>query len=156
MRPYQRVVEWLGANRLVLPVMSRTQTPVDLVLMRATGGRVSTMAGYPILRLTTTGRRSGKDRTIPLLFVERSKGGWVVNDTSYGRDKRPGWCANLHSDPAAVVEVGGEHHDVVARTATPHESAAYWKKLDEVWPNFIKYRGRMRREPHVWILEPAS
>lgn len=156
MRPYQRVVEWLAANRLALTVISRTQTPIDNVLMGLSGGRLDTMPGYPVLRLTTTGRTSGKPRTVPLLFVERSKGGWVVNDTSYGRDERPGWCANLHATPSAQIEIDGERHDVVARTATPHECAAYWKKLDDLWPPFARYRSRMRREPHIWILEPAE
>lgn len=155
MRPYIRFVEWLGGNRLMLPVVSRIQTPVDRVLMKTTRGRVRVMSGaYPTLLLTATGRKTGKSRTIPLLFVERSTGGWVVADTNYGKDKRPGWCANLDANPVAKVSINGVAHGVTARTATAHECAAYWPKLDQVWPNFEKYRGRMRREPHIWILEP--
>ena len=63
------------------------------------------MAGMPVLLLTTTGRRSGKSRTTPLLFV-RDDDAFVVVGSNGGSDYVPAWWLNLRSNPGAEVEIG--------------------------------------------------
>ena len=79
---------------------------------RASGGRVAGEAGnLPVLLLTTTGRRTGKQRTAPLLFV-RDGDDLVVVASNGGMDWFPAWWLNLQHHSAAVIEIGRERRDL--------------------------------------------
>ena len=135
-------------------------TAVHRFLYRATGGRIGGTTGKAsMLLLTAIGRKSGRRRTTPLLYVERDAdepgAGWVVVASNAGDDRNPAWWLNLQSQPEAEVQVREEHHKVRARRATPEEEAQLWPKLDAAYGYYPDYRRRTRREIPIVLLEPV-
>lgn len=86
---------------------------------RRIGGR---LWGGNILLLTVTGRKSGRERTTPLMY-ERDGDGLIVVASNGGMDWPPAWWLNLHAHPAAVVEIDGERRTTRAEQANPAERA---------------------------------
>ena len=108
--------------------------------------------GAPTLLLTTTGRRSGEPRTAPLIYGEDGDDLVIVASVG-GLPNHPAWYLNLRENPNASVQVRGDHHDVVARTAA-EEKPRLWKLMNDVWPNYDTYQERTDREIPVVILSP--
>jgi deazaflavin-dependent oxidoreductase (nitroreductase family) len=102
------------------------------------------MRGAPVLLLTTTGRRSGQARTIPLLYLEDG-GDWVVVASNGGRDEHPGWWRNLAASGTGEVEVGNVRTRVTAREVAPAERDQLWPRLVEMFPNYDEYRKKTDR-----------
>jgi deazaflavin-dependent oxidoreductase (nitroreductase family) len=128
--------------------------PEHVRVYRETGGeRGYHWRGATILLLTTTGRRSGEPRTMPLIFradadrfvVVASKGGWP---------EHPVWFSNLQADPDAEVEVLAERIPVRAAVAEGEERTRLWSLMNEDWPAYDEYQGRTDREIPVVILSP--
>jgi deazaflavin-dependent oxidoreductase (nitroreductase family) len=144
-----------------VPVMHNVLVPLDRVLFRATKGRAS-LAHFGAgksqvmqnLLLRTVGRKSGKPRDNPVLFLDHD-GGWVVVGSRYGTDSHPGWTYNLLADPRAKVIVRGREHPVTARKLTPGELQALWPALIELYPAWQDYRERTEREFRAFHLTPA-
>jgi F420H(2)-dependent quinone reductase len=102
-------------------------------LYRLTGGRfglrTATDVRWGMLRLTTIGRRSGKERVAILGYIEDGNtivipamNGWMGPD--------PAWWLNLQADPSAVVALpGGERRTVTARAAVGNERDRLWGRL---------------------------
>lgn len=128
-------------------------TSVHRAVYRLSGGRVgANLLGLRVLLLTTIGRRSGRERTLPLLYVEDEKG-WVVIASNAGDDRDPAWWHNLRARPEATLQVGRERHAVRARRATPPEEARLWPKLVGAYRPYARYRERARRPIPLVILE---
>lgn len=141
----------------------RTLHLLDRPLMRLTGGRVSSVVGYPSLLLTTTGAKSGKARTVPLLYVELDPGGSPSGDdrlgiigSRFGSDHHPGWYHNLRADLRAVVQVKGRRRAYTAREADEDERAEIWAKAVRMYPGYDKYKSRAGRRIPVLVLEPVG
>lgn len=153
---------WADVNRRLsrrgwyTSVVRATITPIDRFLHRVTGGRV-TFGGTvaPTLMLTTTGRKSGRPRTTPLVYVDDGDA-WIVVGTNFGGESHPGWAWNLLDDPQAVVEVGGERHPAHAERLDPDEMDRYWPRFDELYPGYEDYRRRVDREIRMFRLEPRG
>jgi len=123
-------------------------------LYRASGGRIGGgVQGMPVVLLTTTGRKSGKSRTTPLLYV-RDGDAVVVVASNGGSDDAPAWWLNLRSNPLAEIEIGRERSSVAARKASPDEYARLWPKFTSGFPGYAKYKTKTAREIPVVILEP--
>src|SRR5579862_6907149 len=91
------------------------------VLYVASGGRIGARIwGLDVVLLTTTGRRSGRARTVPLCSL-RDGASFVVIASYGGLDRSPSWWLNLQREPRATVQLGRVRHDVVAREAKPAE-----------------------------------
>ena len=87
---------------------------------RANGGRVGgSWEGRDLLLLTTTGRKSGREHTTPVVYT-RDGDRLLVYASKAGAPKHPDWFLNLVADPHVVVEVGEERFDA---RATPLEGA---------------------------------
>ena len=88
---------------------------------RANRGQLSgQMAGRTLMLLTTTGAKSGKERTTVLGFGKDGNR-YVVIASGNGAPSHPGWYQNLLARPIATVEVGPDKFKVRARTAGPEE-----------------------------------
>jgi F420H(2)-dependent quinone reductase len=123
-------------------------------LYRASGGRIGgRMMGMPVLLLVTKGRRSGKPRTTPLLYL-RHGDAIVVVASNGGSDYIPAWWLNLRSNPDAEIEIGPERRLVSARKASPDERASLWPEFTSRFSGYAKYAARTAREIPVVILEP--
>jgi deazaflavin-dependent oxidoreductase (nitroreductase family) len=131
-------------------------TAMGIAAYRISGGRVAghVPSGAPICLLTTTGRRSGRRRCVPLLYVTDGDE-LVVVASRGGMGSHPAWYLNLLADPNAVVEVGRRRVHVRARTASLSERARLWPLLVGVYENFDAYQARTERELPVVVLSPT-
>jgi F420H(2)-dependent quinone reductase len=136
--------------------MLKIASGLHRAVYRATGGRIGgTTAGLPVLLLTTTGRKTGKQRTTPLLFV-RQGGDVVVVASNGGMDWYPAWWLNLQQQPAAAIEIGRERLPVIARKAGPEERARLWPEFTRPYPGYLAYEARTEREIPLVILPPTG
>jgi F420H(2)-dependent quinone reductase len=131
----------------------RTFGKLHTVLYRASGGTLGHSAGQITnLLLTTTGRRSGTSRTVPLAYLPDADR-WIVVASNGGADKHPAWWLNLQHNPTATVQIGRDTHKVTARPATATERARLWPELKRVNPFYAQYEQITRREIPVVVLE---
>jgi deazaflavin-dependent oxidoreductase (nitroreductase family) len=127
--------------------------PEHVRVYRETGGGEGYhWRGTTILLLTTTGRRSGEQRTTPL--IQRTDGDrWVIVASKGGAAQHPGWFENLQAQPDAAIQVRDEEIPVRARVAEGEERERLWRLMAEVWPAYDEYRQKTDREIPVVILE---
>ena len=111
--------------------------------------------GTVTLLLTTTGRKSGEPRTMPLIYQEHD-GDYLLVASKGGWDKPPAWYLNLQADPAVQVQVKGDKFEATARDATPEEKPEMWAKMAKTWPAYDDYQARTDREIPVVVLERNS
>ncbi len=108
--------------------------------------------GTTILLLTTTGRSSGQDRTMPLIF--RSDGDrWVIVASKGGAPDHPGWYKNLEASPDAEIQVRDQRIPVRATAAEGSERERLWKLMTQAWPAYDDYQARTDRQIPVVVLE---
>ena len=123
---------------------------------RLTGGAIGGQTrGLPVLLLTTSGRKSRRQRTVPLLYF-RDGAGYVITASNGGADRHPAWFLNLQSNPQARVKVAGFLKQVVAEQANPAEKQRLWGQLVAQAPFYEEYQKRTRREIPMVILRPVS
>lgn len=126
--------------------------PADRLLGRLTGGRLVGLGLVPSLLLTTTGRRSGKPRTTPLLGVP-DRDAVIVVGSNWGGPRHPAWALNLLADPTATVRRHGVSFPVRARVLAGSERDRAWQLALAQWPAYQVYAGRAGRPLHVFRLE---
>lgn len=141
------------ASRIVTSLMSKSHT----FWYRALGGGGPTghFGKAPILLLTTTGRKSGKTRTTPLIYT-RDGDDIAVIASNGGDDRDPGWWRNLKATPEATIQIGREKRRVRAEKASPADRARIWPEMTRVYGAYDGYQKRTSREIPVVILKPAS
>jgi deazaflavin-dependent oxidoreductase (nitroreductase family) len=151
---YARLLRRLGHQRW-FAWFGRQVTPLDRWVRRRTRGRwsLSGDSTTPALLLTTTGRRSGRPRQQPLLYACDGDS-YLVVGSNWGQAGHPAWSANLLSDPAAVVDIGGQRVAVRAGLCTGADRERAWALLAEVWPAYDTYDRRAGRELRVFRLTP--
>lgn len=110
--------------------------------------------GAPVLLLHHTGRKSGKERVIPLLYLTDGDD-LVVVGSKGGSHKHPAWFLNLREMPETTVEVGGEKRRVRVRVATPTEREDLWPRVVDLYADYGNYQARTEREIPLAILSPA-
>jgi deazaflavin-dependent oxidoreductase (nitroreductase family) len=129
---------------------TRTHVAVYRLSRGRVGGR---FRGGPVLLLDHVGRKSGKRRTSPLLYL--SDGDDVVIVASKGgSQKHPAWWLNLRDHPETTVQVGGERRRVRAGVASGGERERLWSRLVEMYNPYADYQTRTSREIPVVILSP--
>jgi F420H(2)-dependent quinone reductase len=125
-------------------------------LYRLSGGRVGgKVQKAPVLLLTTTGRKSGKARTLPLLYT-RAGDAYAVIASKGGAPEHPLWYLNLKANPAAEITVGSQTIEVRARDAEGEERDRLWRELAELYSGYDKYVLKTTRRIPVVVLEPAG
>ena len=131
-------------------------TALHVFIYRISGGRIGgKFRGGPVLLLTTIGRKTGKRRTTPVLFITYGKG-WVVVASNGGRPNDPSWWSNLKKTPACEVQMRKEKRRVNARKASAEEKTRLWPMLTKMYPPYNDYQRKTKREISVVILEPIS
>jgi deazaflavin-dependent oxidoreductase (nitroreductase family) len=138
-------------RRAAIKALSRTH----LALYRASRGRLlGSVAGMPVLLLTTTGRRSLEPRTTPLTFF-REGDDLVVIGSNGGADRAPDWLLNLRAHPDAVVAIGSERFPVRATTAAAAERERLWPGITARYAGYADYQERTTRQIPVVLLSPV-
>lgn len=107
------------------------------------------------LLLTTKGRKSGENKTVPLIFVKDGDN-YVIIASLGGAAKHPVWYLNLSADPHVTLQVKDKVFEAVARTAQSPERERLWAKAVEAWPQYDDYQAKTTRQIPVVVLRPSS
>ncbi len=110
--------------------------------------------GTQTLILTTTGRRSGKQRQTPLIYG-RHGGDYLLVASNGGTPQSPDWYFNLVDNPEVDIQVKGSKMRARARTATPEEKPELWPIMTEEWPDYDEYQTKTDRDIPLVVLEPV-
>jgi len=108
--------------------------------------------GTSILLLTTKGRKSGEERTTPLIYGTAGDD-YVIVASKGGADEPPAWYVNLEADPDVEVQVLDDVFPARARTATPDEKPQLWESMLREWPHYAEYQEQTDREIPVVLLQ---
>jgi deazaflavin-dependent oxidoreductase (nitroreductase family) len=111
--------------------------------------------GTQVLLLTTKGRKSGEQRTTPLIYGTHGDDYMIVASKG-GADEPPAWYLNLQADPTAEIQVKADRIKVTARDATPDEKPELWKIMTAEWPQYDEYQEKTDREIPVVVLSPTA
>lgn len=125
-------------------------------LYKLTSGRFGSSLGHaPVLLLSTVGRKTGKLRTTPVLYLTDGDN-LVVVASNAGNDKHPSWWINLKHNPKAQVQIKRKKRNVRAEKASEEEKSRLWPLLTNMFPRYNDYQNRTKRELPVVILKPAG
>jgi deazaflavin-dependent oxidoreductase (nitroreductase family) len=139
----------MSAQRTITRVVGKLNTK----LYRASGGRLgASFKGAPVLLLTTTGRKTGKPRTNPLLYLEDGDAFAIVASVG-GAPTHPVWFLNLKANPAVEVQIGTTKEQRHAREATPEERDRLWPRLVAMYGDYAAYQQKTTRTIPVVLLE---
>jgi deazaflavin-dependent oxidoreductase (nitroreductase family) len=144
----RKIIKWMSA--------------ANVWIYRKTNGRLgktwrvgsALRRGVPVCLVTTTGRKSGRPRTVPLLYI-RDTENVVLVASQGGLPEDPQWYRNVLADPDISVQFGATIYRMRARTANPEERAILWPRLTAVYADFDSYQAWTDREIPVVICEPS-
>jgi len=123
---------------------------------RLSGGFIGGRFGHlPILLLTTCGRKTGRNRTTPLVYLPDGEN-IVIIASNGGSDRHPEWWLNLRAQPNAEVQVGPDTKAVVAREAQGEERERLWRDVVDLYHGYDEYRRMTAREIPVVVLTPEN
>ncbi len=128
----------------------------NVIVYRRSNGRFGgKMQDLPVLILHTVGRKSGKARQSPLLYIQDDDD-YVIVGSRGGSDAPPAWWLNLQAMPEATIEIKGTRRQVAARKATTEEKTMYWPRLTAGYPFYNDYQARTTRDIPVIVLTPTG
>ncbi|GAB3242039.1 nitroreductase family deazaflavin-dependent oxidoreductase [Nocardioides dilutus] len=126
----------------------------DKQLQKLTRGKLTLLdvAGLPNVNLTVRGRKSGIERTTPLLCVP-DRDTWLLAGSNFGGPKEPLWVMNLRAAGGeAVIQYQRERIPVIATELEGADREVAWQTMLDVWPNYRLYEARMTRQIPVFRL----
>lgn len=155
--PAHRAVRWAAGTRPGGWVFAHSLRHLDDLVARLTRGRHSApslLAGLAVLDVTTTGRKSGKQRTSHLIATPYD-GTLALLGTNFGQASTPAWVLNLEADPRAVVTYRQATREVAARVATEQEADEIFALAGRFYPGYLNYRVRIgeSRRVRAFVLE---
>jgi deazaflavin-dependent oxidoreductase (nitroreductase family) len=121
-------------------------------LYRRSGGKIGGKMGQaPVALLTTTGRKSGRSWTNPVLYQPEGDG-WVIIASYAGKPRHPAWWLNLKANPEATIEMGRDSYPVTASEVPDEDRERLWRKMTAVYPTYDEYQKKTtRRIPVVYL-----
>lgn len=127
-------------------------------MQKLSGGRFGwDVANMPVLELTTTGRKSGRPRTVLLTSPLRDGDAIVVVASRGGDDHHPAWLVNLRANPDVEVAIGRQpKRPMRARIADPDERARLWPQVVAKYKGYGDYQAKTDREIPLVLLEPVT
>jgi deazaflavin-dependent oxidoreductase (nitroreductase family) len=129
---------------------------IDKVLIPPTNGRLSSFGIGKVGLVTTTGAKSGLQRTHPLTLIKDSDGLLAIG-SNYGRAQHPGWSANLLAHPECAVEFMGPTAQYRAELLSGEARAAAWATATDFYAGYERYRASCApREIRVFRLRPVA
>jgi deazaflavin-dependent oxidoreductase (nitroreductase family) len=119
---------------------------------RSTGAGPS---GLPTLLLTCVGRKSGENRTTPLIFLQNGEDMVVVGSLA-GYDTHPAWYLNVSANSECSVQLDNDKRKAVARDATAEEREELWPKLTAMFPPWGFFQEQTDRPFSIVVLSPTG
>jgi deazaflavin-dependent oxidoreductase (nitroreductase family) len=154
----QRALRRFAASGPGSWVFARVLYRIDRPVYRITRGRhtfASLLSGIPVVMLTTTGVRSGRARTVPVLGLPTTDG-LVVIASNFGQHRHPGWYFNLRANPAGSVAVDGRSRGFRAVEVEGDRRREIWDQALRVYPGWSQYERRAsNRQIAIFLLEPV-
>jgi deazaflavin-dependent oxidoreductase (nitroreductase family) len=152
--PLRRAIRRSAGWKPLSWLYARTLHLIDRAVFRLTRGRAtftSWLADLPVAWLTTTGAKSGVQRTSPVVAIPAGDGRLVVIASNYGQRNNPSWYHNLCANPRTRVLFDGVEHQMSARELEGDERASWYERGIEIYPGWIQYRKRAahRRIPVI-------
>jgi deazaflavin-dependent oxidoreductase (nitroreductase family) len=127
-----------------------------IFLYRLTGGKfMGEIAGLHVLLLSTTGRKTGKQRTTPLGYFNEN-GDYVIIASNAGAEANPGWFYNLKDASSVVIEVERQRLTVKPEVVGHDKRAQFWAKLVAMAPGYAGYEHKTSREIPLILLHPVT
>jgi deazaflavin-dependent oxidoreductase (nitroreductase family) len=126
--------------------LTRMLTGTHRRLLSAAGGRVlGRMGGHPLLILTTTGRRTGRPFSTPVIGIADGDD-YLVVASNGGAATQPMWIRNIADNPCVTISRGTLTEERQARLLTPAERAHWWPRLVEAYKPYATMQARTDRE----------
>jgi deazaflavin-dependent oxidoreductase (nitroreductase family) len=134
-------------------LIKHVASPLDPLIFRATGGRMTSFGppSMPMVTLTTIGRKSGKPRSVQLACVEHA-GERLVVASAMGQERHPAWRYNLDANPEVEVQMKGERFAARAEVLSDAEKEAVWDEIRRTIPQMNVYETRTDRNIRVFRL----
>lgn len=133
---------WFGIN-----VAAKT----DPKLLKATRGRVSLTGVLPTLLLTVRGRKSGVERTVPLVYFTQGDDVFLMA-SSFGRPKLPAWYLNIKANPEVTLTARGASDRYRATEVEGAERDALYEKAKRIYAGYGIYEQKTEGIRHVPVL----
>jgi deazaflavin-dependent oxidoreductase (nitroreductase family) len=122
----------------------------------ASGGRWGgRLMGLPMVLLHLVGRKTGKPRRTPLLYMKDGED-LVIVASYYGSANHPAWYHNLMANTECDIRIGRRRCRARVHTATPEEREKLWPRLVDFYPDYAAYQSRTGRQIPVVILSPVA
>ena len=118
------------------------------------GGPIEGMQRDRLVLLTTTGRRSGRRHTTPMMF-HRDGDRVLVIASNVGAPKHPQWYLNLLANPRVTVEIGDEAYPALATPTAGADRDRAWTMLKQTYPFFVDHEKATERTIPVVALTRA-
>ncbi len=138
----------------------RTGSRMTVTVSRVTGGRfISKMKpkqAPPVFLLTTTGRRSGKPRTVALSYMKDEDETPITVGTYGGLPTEPAWVLNLRASPEAVMQVDGNKTPVTASFIEGDEWSSTWDRILTEYPLYKDALATVDRDVPIIRLHPRQ
>lgn len=157
-RPFHALIQKLAASAPGSWLLAHSLRYADRFVIRLSGGRTSLtsmLAGVPVVMVTTTGARSGRARTSPLLPigdpVEESR--FALIASNWGQHHLPAWYFNLKKNPRASVESQGQAEAYLAHEAAGEEYDRFWGYAVGTYFGYGLYKQRARRRIPILVME---
>ena len=154
----QRLIHRIAMIRPVSMFLAPRLHRIDFWMLKLTRGKytLSELAGWTIIQLTTTGAKSGQQRTMPLIAtLDGDKIGLIAS--SFGRKHNPGWYYNLKAHPACEALFNGKSGKYIAYETVGDEYEKYWQMGVSIYAGYEAYKKRAaHRHIPVMVLEPAG
>jgi F420H(2)-dependent quinone reductase len=129
---------------------------LNVLLYRLTNG---TLGGrgrrVTLLLLFTQGRKTGKERTTPLLYIKHGDA-FVVAASNWGQEHSPAWYLNLKANPNVVIQDMDQRIKVRAEEVDDALHAEIYSRFIEAEPRFAEYRKTAKRKIPLMILHPQG
>lgn len=155
---FQRELRRVAASGPGAWLFARVLHRIDRPVYRLTRGRhtfASLVSGIPVVMLTTTGARSGQQRSVPVLGLPTAEGLAVIA-SNFGQHRHPGWYHNLRANPEGSVTVDGQSRRFRAVEAEGERRRQIWEEGLRVYPGWAQYERRAtNRRIAVFVLDPV-
>lgn len=125
------------------------------IYRRTGGGFGGSMGPNKVLLLTTVGRKTGRQRTWPLVYFQDGERVLVVASNG-GADQHPAWFLNLQSNPRATIQIQQRQLAVQAAAASGADRERLWGLIVAAGPQFAQYQTNTQREIPVVVLTPVT
>ncbi len=125
---------------------------IHKLLYRLSGGRYGARMGWiKVALVETTGRKTGKKRTVPIACYPY-RDSIAVSASNSGKETHPAWYLNMRADPAVTVQLGTQRYHALAREVPAQEREALWRQIVEINHHQGQYLEQVQRQiPLIWF-----